>query len=78
MFSGCADKESPAYEPSDVPAYTIIENTAEYNVNQSLSNVTITISNVTPTGATINIKDTNKEPYVYGEWYKIERKSTAM
>lgn len=75
VFSGCADKESPAYEPSDVPAYTIIDNTAEYNVNQSLSNVTITISNVTPTGATINIKDTNKEPYVYGEWYKIERKS---
>lgn len=73
VFSGCADKESPAYEPSDVPAYTIIEKSDSYNTDQSIKNVSLTITDVTPTGATLKIVDTNKEPYVYGEWYKIER-----
>ncbi len=39
-----------------------------------VENVSISICDVTPTGATVTIKDTSKEPYVYGEWYKIEEK----
>ena len=38
-----------------------------------LENVSISISDVSPTGATIIIKDTNNTPYIYGEWYKIEK-----
>lgn len=38
-----------------------------------LENVSISISNISLTGATIIIKDTNEEPYTYGEWYKIEK-----
>ena len=38
-----------------------------------VENVSISISNVSSTGATVMIKDINKEPFVYGEWYKIEK-----
>ena len=38
-----------------------------------VENVSISIADVSSTGATVTIKDTNKEPYVYGEWYKIEK-----
>ena len=38
-----------------------------------VENVTIQISDITPTGATVILTDTNKEPHVYGEWYKIQR-----
>ena len=36
------------------------------------ANVTMTLSNVTPTGAVVTIQDDNPEPFVYGEWYVIE------
>ena len=38
-----------------------------------VENVTIQISAISPTGATLIITDTNPEPYLYGEWYKIQR-----
>lgn len=38
-----------------------------------VENVNISISNISPTGATITIKDTNNKPYTYGEWYVIEK-----
>ena len=38
-----------------------------------VENVTIQISDITPTGATVTITDTNEAPYLYGEWYKIQR-----
>ena len=38
-----------------------------------IENVSIRISDISLTGATITIKDTNKKPYTYGEWYKIEK-----
>jgi len=38
-----------------------------------VENVSISISDISLTGSTITIKDTNKKPYVYGEWYKIEK-----
>ena len=40
----------------------------------NIKNVSINISNVSPSGATVVIKDTNKNPYKYEEWYEIETK----
>lgn len=42
-------------------------------VPSELENVSISISNISLTGATIIIKDTNKKTYTYGAWYKIEK-----
>ncbi len=36
----------------------------------NIKNVSINISNVSPSGAEVVIKDTNKKPYKYEEWYK--------
>ena len=38
-----------------------------------LENVSIAISNVSSTGATLIIKDTNESYFTYGEWYVIEK-----
>lgn len=38
-----------------------------------VENVSIRISDISSTGATVIIKDTNEKPYLYGEWYKIEK-----
>lgn len=38
-----------------------------------IENVSINISDISLTGATIIIKDTNINPYTYGEWYKLEK-----
>jgi len=40
-----------------------------------VANVSIRIFNVSPTGAAVTIRDTNDPPYVYGEWYRIEKES---
>ena len=40
-----------------------------------VENVTIQISDITPSGATVTITDTNETPYIYGQWYKIQRKT---
>ena len=40
--------------------------------------VTMTISDVTPTGATVTIQDSNKDPFVYGEWFQIEREKDGV
>lgn len=45
-----------------------------YNATE-IENVGISIFDISPTGATIIIKDTNKNPYTYGEWYKIEKET---
>ncbi|MBE5940601.1 MAG: hypothetical protein E7266_09435 [Lachnospiraceae bacterium] len=39
----------------------------------NVENVNISISDVSSTGATVIITDSNKEPYIYGEWYSIEK-----
>ena len=41
-------------------------------------NVTMTLSDVTTTGAVVTIQDSNEEPYVYGEWYVIEREKDGL
>ena len=41
-------------------------------------NVTMTVSAVTPTGATVTIQDSNPEPFVYGTWYKVEREKDGV
>ena len=38
-----------------------------------IENVSYKISNISQIGATLIIKDNNKNPYTYGEWYKIEK-----
>ena len=42
-------------------------------ISTEVKNVSISISNVSNSGATIKIKDTNTNPYIYGEDYKIQR-----
>ena len=42
------------------------------------ANVTMTVSDVTPAGATVTIQDSNPEPFVYGEWYVIEREKDGL
>jgi len=41
-------------------------------------NVSISISDVSRTGALVTIKDTNEEPYLYGEWYAIEKETNGQ
>lgn len=38
-----------------------------------VENVSINIFNISLTGATVIIKDTNKNSYTYGQWYRIEK-----
>ena len=40
--------------------------------------VTMTIFDVTPTGATVTIQDSNEDPFVYGEWFRIEREKDGV
>lgn len=42
-------------------------------ISTEVENVGISISDISLTGATITIKDTNKKTYTYGDWYKIEK-----
>ena len=42
-----------------------------------IPNVSIRISNISPTGATIIIKDFNEKPHTYGTWYQIEKKANG-
>ena len=41
-------------------------------------NVTMALSDVTPTGAVVTIQDWNPEPFVYGEWYVIEQEKDGL
>ena len=42
-----------------------------------IKNVSVDISDISLTGATITIKDTNEKPYIYGEWYRIEKEENG-
>ena len=57
ILTGCAEQPIPS---------TQIQHT-------QVENVTIQISDISSSGATLVITDTNPEPYLYGEWYKIQR-----
>ena len=41
-------------------------------------NVAMTISDVTPVGATVTIQDSNREPFVYGTWFQVEREKDSV
>jgi len=43
-----------------------------------IDNITTNITNISLTGATIIIKDTNKNPYTYGQWYKLEKQVNGI
>lgn len=51
----------------------IVENKESTYKPTDVENVSISISDISLTSATITIKDTNKKPYTQGEWYKIEK-----
>ena len=57
ILAGCAEQPIPS---------TQIQQT-------QVENVTIQISDISPSGASLVITDTNPEPYLYGEWYKIQK-----
>lgn len=42
-----------------------------------IKNVSMDIYDISLTGATLIITDTNKNPYTYGEWYKIEKEDSG-
>jgi len=42
-------------------------------ITTNLKNISVSIKDISPTGATITIKDTNKQQCTYGEWYTIEK-----
>ena len=42
------------------------------------ANVTMTVSNITPTGVTVTIEDANPEPFVYGSWYQVEKEKDGV
>ena len=42
------------------------------------TNVAMTVSDVTPTGAVVTIRDDNPEPFVYGEWFVIEQEKDGV
>lgn len=43
-----------------------------YQVSK-VNNIIMDITNISASGATLTITDSNEFPYVYGEWYKIEK-----
>jgi len=45
---------------------------SKYKISE-LENVSIDIYDISLTGATIVIKDTNENPYTYGDWYRLEK-----
>ena len=63
VFAGYAEDAATSKEPA-------FQETA-------VENVSIKISDISPGGATVVIKDTNAQPYLYGSWYKIEKKDNG-
>ena len=57
ILTGCAEQPIPS---------TQIQQT-------QVENVTIQISDISSSGANLVITDTNPEPYVYGEWFKLQK-----
>ena len=51
--------------------FEVIEETVY--ATSEVENVSMTISDISLTGATITIKDTNESKYTYEEWYVIEK-----
>ena len=51
--------------------FEVIEETVY--ATSEVENVSVTISDISLTGATITIKDTNESKYLYEEWYVIEK-----
>lgn len=42
-----------------------------------IENVSAAIQDLSPSGATLLIKDTNATPYIYGEWFCIEEEKNG-
>jgi len=50
---------------------------AIYRPEPELENVSTEIYDISFTGATVIITDTNENPYTYGEWYKLEKEDNG-
>ena len=59
--------------------YSCDNSVKEVNVyaTSEVENVSATISDISLTGATITIKDTNLTKYTYGEWYVIQKEENG-
>ena len=53
--------------------YNLEEQNDKNFIPTKIKNISVQISDISLTGATITIKDTNIVPSSYGEWYKIEK-----
>ena len=51
-------------------------NESNYEIT-TIENVSIDIYDISLTGAMLIIKDMNKEPYVYGEWYVLQKEENG-
>ena len=58
ILTGCGNQSTQSTQPQQ---------------STPVENVTIQISDISPSGATVTITDTNEKPYLYGEWYKIQK-----
>ena len=61
LFAACSAQPSDQTDKASAYLPTDIEN------------VSIRISDVSSAGATVTIKDANEEPFLYGEWYSVEK-----
>ena len=55
---------------------SLTEKESPYTI-QEINNISTDIYDISSTGATIVIKDNNKEPYTYDEWYAIEKEENG-
>ncbi len=69
----CPEYSIPQIKFKGTKFYCAIESINEDIKLTNIENVSIDIFDISLTGATVIITDTNKEPYVYGEWYRIEQ-----
>ena len=69
----CPEYSIPQIKSKGTKFHCAIESINEDIIPTSIENVSIGIFGISLTGATVIITDTNKEPYVYGEWYRIEK-----
>lgn len=69
----CPEYSMPQIKSKGSKFYCAVESIDEVIVPTTIENVSIDIFDISLTGATVIITDTNQETYVYSEWYRIEQ-----
>ncbi|MDE6863281.1 MAG: hypothetical protein K2J41_02730 [Eubacterium sp.] len=67
IFSGMLGCNKSEPIKKEASSYTVTD----------IEHVNADIYNVSPVGATVIIRDTNENPYTYGDWYKIEKEENG-